>query len=52
MDREKLSQVKKLVDELIGENEPADEELDYDDDAIEMYAELHNLKEAMERMGF
>ena len=52
MDREKLSQVKKLVDELIGENEPTDEELDYDDDAIEMYAELHNLKEAMERMGF
>lgn len=51
MDWEKLVKVKFLIDELIGENEPTDEELDYDDDAIEMYAELHNLKEAMERIG-
>lgn len=51
MDWEKLMKVKGLIDELLGENEPSDEDLDYDDDAIEVYAELHNLKEAMERMG-
>lgn len=51
MDWEKLSMVKALIDELLGDNEPSDEDLDYDDDAIEMYAELHNLKEAMERIG-
>lgn len=51
MDLEKLRKIKELVDELIGENEPTDEELDYDDDAINMYAALHNLKESMECMG-
>lgn len=52
MDREKLLKIKELIDELIGDNEPTDEELDYDDDAIQMYADLHNLKESMENMGF
>lgn len=52
MDWENLKKIKELVNEVLGENEPTDEELDYDDDAIEMYAELHNLKEAMEQMGF
>ena len=51
MDWENLKKIKALVDELIGENEPTDEELDYDDDAIEVYAELHNLKEALENIG-
>ena len=51
MDWEKLNKLKRLIDELIGENEPTDEELDFDDDAIEMYADLHNLKESMERIG-
>ena len=51
MDWEKLIKINELVDELIGENEPTDEELDYDDDAIEVYAELHNLKEALENIG-
>lgn len=51
MDWEKLRKIKKLIDELIGPNEPTDEELDYDDDAIQMYADLHNLKESMESMG-
>ena len=51
MDWENLRKIKVLVDEVLGDNEPTDEELDYDDYAIEMYAELHNLREAMERMG-
>lgn len=51
MDWKNLKKIKELVDELIGENEPTDEELDYDDDAIEIYAELHNLKEALENIG-
>ena len=52
MDREKLNELKTLVDQLIGENEPSDEDLDFDDDAIQMYADLHSLKESMERGGF
>ena len=51
MDRENLIKIKELIDELIGENEPTDEELDYDDNAIQMYADLHNLKESMENYG-
>jgi hypothetical protein len=35
MDKEKLMDLKELLDELIGENEPSDEDLDFDDDAIE-----------------
>lgn len=52
MDWENLRKIKEFIDEVIGENEPTDEELNYDDDAIQMYADLHNLKESMERMGF
>jgi hypothetical protein len=52
MDREKLIALKALLDELLGENEPSDEELGFDDDAIEMYAEMHNLRKAMETLGF
>ena len=51
MDWEKLKALKAILDDLIGDGEPTDEELDYDDDAIEVYAEMHNLKEAMENMG-
>ena len=51
MDWDNLKKIKELIDELIGENEPTDEELDYDDNAIEVYAELHNLKEALENIG-
>lgn len=51
MDWDNLKKIKELIDELIGENEPTDEELDYDEDAIEVYAELHNLKEALENIG-
>ena len=51
MDWEKLREIKVLVDEVLGVNEPTDEELNYDDDAIEMYADMHNLKESMERIG-
>lgn len=51
MDWDNLKKIKELIDELIGENEPTDEELDYDEDTIEVYAELHNLKEALENIG-
>lgn len=52
MDRENLVKLKALLDEILGDNEPTDEELDFDDKAIEMYAEMHNLKQAMEELGF
>lgn len=43
--------LKDILETLLGNNEPSDEELDFDEDAIEMYAEMHNLKEAMEMCG-
>lgn len=52
MDRRELNKLKELLESLIGENEPTEEELDFDDNAIEMYAAMHNLKEAMEQCGF
>lgn len=51
MDLENLKQIKTLIDGIIGENEPSDEDLDYDELAIQMYADLHNLKESMEDYG-
>ena len=51
MDREKLLTLKNLLTDLLM-NEPSDENLDYDDDAIAIYEELHNLKDAMENYGF
>lgn len=51
MDMENLTKIKELIDEIIGENEPTDEELNYDDNWIEVYDELHNLKVAMENVG-
>lgn len=51
MDREKLLTLKDLLTDLLM-NEPSDEDLDYDDDAIAIYEELHNLKDAMENYGF
>ena len=51
MDRDKLRIIKTLLDEILM-TEPSDEELDYDDAAIDMYADLHNLKESMEQLGF
>ena len=51
MDWDNLTKIKELIDKLIGENEPTDEELDYDEDAIEVYVQLHNLKEALENIG-
>lgn len=46
-----LTKVKELIDQLIGENEPSDADLDYNDAAIQVYADLHNLKESMKNMG-
>ena len=49
-DGTKLQIVAELISDIL-DTEPSDEELDYDDKAIAMYAELHNLKEAMSDMG-
>lgn len=51
MDMENLTKIKELIDEIIGENEPTDKELNYDYDWIEVYDKLHNLKVAMENVG-
>ena len=41
-----LIKLKEMLIEILN-HEPSDEELDYDEDKIEMYAEMHNLLEAM-----
>ena len=51
MDRAKLLELKNLLDELIGKDEPSDEELGFDDAAIDVYAEMHNLLEAINHFG-
>ena len=50
-DAEALTVIKELIDQLIGEAEPSDEDLDFNDAAIQVYADLHNLKESLDAMG-
>ena len=52
MDLDKLVLLSELVHSMLGDNEPSDEELDYDEDAIALYDDLHNLKYSLERLGF
>lgn len=35
-----------------GKEQPTDEELDYDDDYIELYHAVYNLREALENVGY
>lgn len=51
MDREDLIALKVLLDKILW-REPTEEELDYDEDKIAMYANLHNLRDSMEKLGF
>ena len=51
MDWEKLIMLSGLVDDLIGDDEPSDEDLDYDEDAIAVYDCLHDLKMALRNFG-
>ena len=51
MQREKLKEIYELARDLLLD-EPTDEELDYDETAIEIYANLHNFVEAMEYAGY
>lgn len=50
MDERKLSAIKSLINSILA-NEPTDEELNYDDNAIQMYTDLHSLKESMDNCG-
>ena len=47
----KMQRIAELC-EITLEDEPTDEDLDYDDAWIEVYAEIHNLKEALKNVGF
>lgn len=47
-----LADLAEVLGKLIGDNELSDEELDYDDDYIELYNEMHNLKKALENVGY
>ena len=49
-DRGKILTVTEVIRDML-KNEPSDEELDYDDDKIKLYEDLHNLKEDLENLG-
>ena len=53
-DREYISQIAKILEEMLGDSEPSDEELDYDYDydAIELYENLHNVKQSLQNLGY
>ena len=51
MDREKIIELKKLLDSLVGNGVPSEEDLDFDEDAIEMYDAMQNLLETIEEYG-
>lgn len=45
-----LIELKKMLIEILN-HQPSNEELDYDEDKIEMYAEMRNLLEAMNHIN-
>lgn len=49
-DKHKLQMLAQIVDDIL-ETEPSDEDLDNDDTAIEMYANIKNLKESLKKYG-
>ena len=51
-DKPKLRMLANILSDILGETEPTDDELDGDDDAIALYDELHNLKEALQNCGY
>lgn len=55
MDNNNLNELAKLLSNMLGENEPSDDELEEMDDCdkwFELYDELHNLKDCLENLGF
>lgn len=54
MDAEKIYKIKEMLEDIIGEdgvNMPSDKELDYDDNAVDMYAAMHRLLIAINEFG-
>lgn len=51
-DRTKLRILASIIDDIIGENKPSHEDLNYDDDAIQVYDDIKNLQESLEAMGY
>jgi hypothetical protein len=51
-DRNKIACIASIINDVLDKSEPSDEELDYDDDAIALYDELHNTKQALEQCGY
>lgn len=48
---ENLKKLATLLDELTGNNEPSNEELDYNDDYIKVYDDIHSLKKSLKNIG-
>ena len=49
---EKIEKLAAVVNEIIGKDEPTHEELNYDEDYIYFYDNLHNLKKALKNLGY
>lgn len=52
MNKERLTELAIVLNSLLGENEPSDEELGFNDDLMELYDDLHNVKESLKKCGF
>ena len=51
MDKEKIIELKELLDSLIGNGVPSEEDLDFDENAIAMYHAMQDLLETIEEYG-
>lgn len=49
--KNKIRVLAEIIKDLTNDTEPDDEELDYDDDYIELYDNIHNLKQSLETLG-
>lgn len=50
--KQKLGRLSRDVNDMLGPSEPSDEELDYDEDYINLYHDIHNLKESLAKLGY
>ena len=46
-----MKNLRKQLNKIL-KDEPSDEELEYDEELLELYAEVHNLDESMKDNGF
>nr|DAK26677.1 MAG TPA: hypothetical protein [Caudoviricetes sp.] len=49
---DKFKILNQIINQLLEENEPTDEELNYDENLIAIYENLHNLRASLSYLNF